>query len=412
MSALHALSLISIFWAIIHTLDYLWKPTAASVLPTVSFHVKPSITVALNKFHLRIQTEAFNAQHDSVVKRLNHRREKGLRRCISLFYDMGVVVGIFGMCIGLGTLFWLTGSSVLRIFQKLPSRAIVKRDMDQNPENFIQPIIPGVTVPWDHLPLILVAVFVCQIIHEAGHAIAGALYSVPLRSSGVSLTLVMPSAFVSFASASMHALEPMAKARIISAGPWHNLVLWACFLALGKTGLGTAILSLGWKDLSMDGRIVIALDDDSPLNSVLSVGSIITALDDVSLAGGEDRWSEYLHKSFDDIPWYGWCVPQQDSGDRSCCNDAPHPTLDHLCFDSFGAPSKTCLNPIPILSSLNPRCHLETDCDPNALCVRPSSSASILRLVVKGKSLILWSGPRHEIWEQGTDTSPVSGSSP
>ena len=35
--------------------------------------------------------------------------------------------------------------------------------------------IPGLTVPLGHLPVVLIAVFISQIVHEFGHAIAAAV---------------------------------------------------------------------------------------------------------------------------------------------------------------------------------------------------------------------------------------------
>ncbi|KAE9388653.1 hypothetical protein BT96DRAFT_428841 [Gymnopus androsaceus JB14] len=46
------------------------------------------------------------------------------------------------------------------------------------------------------------------------------------------------------------------------------------------------------------------------------------------------------------------------------------------------------------------RCRREIDCGVDSVCTRPDSSSSILRLSVQGQEVILWSGPRNEIWEQ------------
>lgn len=87
------------------------------------------------------------------------------------------------------------------------------------------------------------------------------------------MTLVIPSAFVSFSAGFMSSLNPIEKARVIAAGPWHNFVLWTVLVVLGRsavfvedtTGLGSALVSIGWKDISKEGRVVIGLDDVSIL---------------------------------------------------------------------------------------------------------------------------------------------------
>ncbi|KAJ3726257.1 peptidase family M50-domain-containing protein [Lentinula raphanica] len=431
MPLLHAISLISLAWVLVHLLYRLCKPKAP-LLPT--FNNAPtsrasrswatdnsiSTTVTVNKVQLRIETSAFNSRHEQLAFRLRDRRSKRLRKWVTTFYNAGVVAGICGLVLGLLTLLWITGDSLLAriLLQSSKLSSHDKRALDVegsaqfNAQNYIWLVIPGLTVPWTHLPLIIIAVSFCQIVHEIGHAVAGALYSVPILSSGLTVTLIIPSAFVSFSTALMGSLDAFSKAQIIAAGPWHNFLLWIFLIGLGKsaslvenaTGLGTALVNLGWEDLSKEGRVVVEIDNDSPLNAVLKVGSVITALDDVSLAGEQDKWSQYLMPpSSIDVPWYGWCVSrelfQADSAD--CCKNA-HPTLDHLCFDSLGH-GKGCLNPIPILSTSHDqfRCRTGGECHDDALCVQPdSSSSSILRLSVQGQDLTLWNGPKKEVWEQ------------
>ncbi|KAJ3812538.1 hypothetical protein F5876DRAFT_74746 [Lentinula aff. lateritia] len=394
MSLFYAISLISLFWVIVHVVHRLRKPQAA-LLPTLNniprgrSWADSSTSVIVNKVLLRIQTTAFNAKHDELAGKLKDRRSRSLRKWTAAFYSIGVGAGICGLVIGLGGLLWLTGNSLF--LQVLSDSAIPpshqKRDLNSpsqhDTRSFIQPIIPGVTVPWAHLPIILIAVCLCQIVHELGHAIAGALYSVPITSLGMSLTLVLPSAFVSFPSGFLSSLDVISRARIIAAGPWHNLVLWVFLAVLGRTAdrveratdVGNILVSLGWEDMSNVGRVVVGLDDDSPLNSVLKVGSVITALDDTSLADEEDRWSQYLIPQIpSDIPWYA---------------TQPVP------------PTVAAKHIPPWITSASTRSDTRgNDCDDNAVCAQPDSSASILRLSVQGQDLILWNGPRKEIWEQ------------
>lgn len=85
------------------------------------------------------------------------------------------------------------------------------------------------------------------------------------------MTLVIPSAFVSFPTGFLSSLDVISRARIIAAGPWHNLVLWVFLAVLGRTtdlveratGVGNILVSLGWEDMSNVGRVVVGLDDVS-----------------------------------------------------------------------------------------------------------------------------------------------------
>lgn len=86
--------------------------------------------------------------------------------------------------------------------------------------------------------------------------------ALPLTSAGVGLTVILPSAFVAFPSDETEALPPRSRARLISAGAFHNLVFW---LTLGFAArLGTSALVwpvLGYRDVSQYGRVVVGVDD-------------------------------------------------------------------------------------------------------------------------------------------------------
>jgi hypothetical protein len=48
----------------------------------------------------------------------------------------------------------------------------------------------------------------------------------------------------------------------------------------------------------------------SPLYRHISPGRIITYLDEVSMGGDVDLWSQYLQGEIDDDATRGWCVDQ------------------------------------------------------------------------------------------------------
>jgi S2P endopeptidase len=133
--------------------------------------------------------------------------------------------------------------------------------------------------------------------------------NVQLLSTGFSLTLlVLPAAFVSLASSDLQNLRPRQKIRIIAAGPYHNLVAWLVFYALSYLGLGTALLSLSYRNVSAIGRVIISVESGSALRGYLNEGTVLTALDDVSLST-EANWEQYLIS--EERPSLGWCVDTQ-----------------------------------------------------------------------------------------------------
>ncbi|THU98578.1 hypothetical protein K435DRAFT_856446 [Dendrothele bispora CBS 962.96] len=446
MSFTKAFFLVSTFWTVIHGLKYFSRfKKNSSILPVASRSVQPqtrswhaSLTsVTIDKLLLKVETTSINACHDSIANKLKKRQLARVRGWAVVFYNLGVLFGLLGMVCALGLLLYTAGLSAWELLvemTKKPSsqvslgkRGLLEEESVQSRSvsgRFIQPIIPGVTVPLSHLPLILGAVFICQLIHELGHLLSGALESVPMLSAGLSLTVVIPSAFVTFSAAFLDTLKSSGKARIIAAGPWHNFVFWLLLLSTariikivdGATGLGSVVIATAWKDISGLGRIVVDVDEDSSLREYLPVGSIIVGLDDVSLSQTEDTWKKYL---LDDNPvnagGLGWCIDSGVPKDTTCCTGTSAPSTSILsCFSTLDVSTKMCLDPIPILSDVREatRCSTNNDCTRDkgetGVCVRPDDVLAFLRIRTRSSwqvseqddEIVLWNGPRREIWEQ------------
>jgi S2P endopeptidase len=109
-------------------------------------------------------------------------------------------------------------------------------------------------VPLSHLPILLLGLAFCGIIHEAGHAVAASLYvfsmiylpigtniigvqrnirdNLPLVSTGFHIHLVFPTFFVAISQSL--ATQPIpSRLRIATAGAWHNFVTWGLLALLG-----------------------------------------------------------------------------------------------------------------------------------------------------------------------------------
>ena len=58
-------------------------------------------------------------------------------------------------------------------------------------------------------------------------------------------------------------LGTLAKARVVSAGPFHNLVMWGALVFLRTVGLNRLLTSVFYEDVSKEGRIVVDVDQVS-----------------------------------------------------------------------------------------------------------------------------------------------------
>ncbi|KLO03801.1 hypothetical protein SCHPADRAFT_897533, partial [Schizopora paradoxa] len=341
-----------------------------------------------------------------------------------MFYNFGVFFGVVGFFAGIFVLCISSRDLISKLVDSpldVSNAQIVKRGLDLEgipesavPSNFtVKPIIPGVTVPWSHLPVLLSALFFAQCIHEAGHAISAGLENLPLHSVGFSLTLALPSAFVAL-SPSLNELKHVARLRIIAAGAWHNLVLCAAIYLSSYLSSNTLWTHLGWSDISGVGRVVLDVEADSPLRAHLEPGSLIYALDDTSLSdpdtSGRDVWGEFLlaEERIEHSLRKGFCV-RGEWYQRGSLLENGH-----------------CLDPVPILSPNEDdaevfRCEKSHDCDSNSSgevrepmqCVAPGAETHLTRISVgpplwqtkngattHTAEIVLWSGPRSEIWDE------------
>ncbi|KAG2004629.1 hypothetical protein CC2G_003164 [Coprinopsis cinerea AmutBmut pab1-1] len=389
--------------------------------------------VTLKNVHLRIETSAFNEVHDRFTAWFLKRRRAGLTRAVKRLYDVGTVVCVAGMVVGVAGLVWVVGSGigdmlwpkaldgeagegVGRLAKRNWDDGVEVRELREEGSSFgLTPILPGVTVPLSDLPIIVVSVFIQQVIHELGHAVAAALDSIPVTSAGSSLALVIPTAFVAFSSASMNTLNSLAKARVIAAGPFHNLISWAVVVLLRVSGLEEWGVGFWYQDVGDVGRGVLRVEPYSPLVGHLVAGeTVLTKLDDFTLGGNDDDlWAKFL-LSKSEKPKEGWCVHRELlSPDEGCCG-SNRGNGTNACFFNFGdgeADALGCVNPVPILTNTAAkRCQRSGDCtDGDEDCGVFDEKLSLLRITVqqgfsrgeaKDEKILLWSGPRTEVWEQ------------
>ncbi|KAI0946861.1 hypothetical protein AcW1_010198 [Taiwanofungus camphoratus] len=454
-----ALLAVSLFWAFVHLAHCLAlalvpaRRSSSSLLPSHARAHSPRpprlfahahTQVTLRVCTLRVHTTALNAPHDALAAALHTVPRRG---ALVRLYDAGSVLGVLGM---LGALALLSYTA-LRLWADVPggssmdARGVVKRGLNAGGDEGgsglspgdgvpVQLIIPGITVPLSHLPLLLLALLFSQVIHEAGHALTAALDALPLLSAGVALTLVFPSAFVALPSAALRALPPPARLRVVSAGALHNLLLYLLLALLASAGAPGALWrAAGYTDTRAWGRVIARVAQDSPLRAHLPPGAVVTRLDDTSLATGggtADVWTSYLssapESSLQDHA-LGWCVDRAWFIDQptSCCASLGSSPAPLFCFTSPPAALsepfdlERCIDPLPLLSASSPvagasvqRCHAPVDCGSARLCTRPRADQELLRLALHlpawlrdegeqaEEKVVLWGGPREEVLEE------------
>ncbi|KAG7448191.1 uncharacterized protein BT62DRAFT_890455 [Guyanagaster necrorhizus] len=419
--------LLSLFWTAIHAIVRLLNSKKGSLLPTEQRSVRPSrklgssIHVSARYFHLKIESSTWNRYHDGLTGKLVSRRYRWTSKTLRHFYDAGVAFGVLGMLCAIGLLLWTCANLLTETFRHnfvIEVQQVAKRDIQETSHmdmgrsrGFVQAIIPGVTVPFSHITPIFLAVLLSQVVHEFGHAVSGALESVPINSVGAALTLVIPSAFVTFPSLCLETLKPSSRARIIAAGPWHNGIFWIILVFLGWMRLSYYALTLfSYEDISGLGRVVLDVEHGTALDEYLPKGSIITQLDDKPVNGTNDAWSTYLTASQPSTS-KGWCVEKDiffgetsRQSPASCCLEGVAVSL----LSCFTTGSDTgCLDAVPLLTKPKEsiRCDSISGCEGNSICVRPDESAQLLRISVQvtgedDDEIILWRGPKKEVLQQ------------
>ncbi|KIJ60749.1 hypothetical protein HYDPIDRAFT_98042 [Hydnomerulius pinastri MD-312] len=413
---------ISCVWLIIHGVKY--SSRRSKPLLPFSHGRRPTTEVTVKNFNLRLKTQAFNELHETLCSRFSSNDCRLLKLMLVWLYDLGSIVSIAGMLTALGLLLWTTVALSRSVFQTQSTYVrsatiLAKRGLEYvdnaipsiapaNDALAVNPIIPGVTVPLSHLPLIILALCVSQIVHEAGHAITAALHRIPMLSSGVSVTLILPAAFVVLPSARLEELLPRDRLRVVAGGCFHNFAFWCLLFLAAWSGFGPVFASLLFQDVSSSGKVIAGIDYDSPLMAHIPVGALITQLDDVQmgsvgLAVKGNPWDDYLLGP-SSAPSRGWCVDSFFLSNVTKCISIGLQS----CFVSKEDPSvQYSLDPVPIFTGSTSRCGSQTECAPVASCVVPRSDQQLLRIALvldltdgEGEEVIVWKGPKREIWQQ------------
>ncbi|KAI0828575.1 hypothetical protein BC628DRAFT_1409160 [Trametes gibbosa] len=433
---------LALFWLALYALRYHRRQAShTSTLPSLTSSARPSSTelfrspatrITLEQCHLRFQSTAWNALHQSSTARIAKRHD--WRRALELVYDVGSVLGVLGMLGSVLLLVWTNAQLSSALYMRLayqqsahPHGEILKRELVEkndvdgaNATPVLQLIVPGLTTPLHHLPLLLIALLTTQIIHECGHAVAATLDAIPLTSAGLGITVILPSAFVAFPSEETESLHPRPRTRLISAGAFHNLMFWLVLCAAAWLQTSSLVWPfLGYRDVSQYGRVIVKVDEASSLHGHLPVGAVIVKVGDEMLAapgGAADRWDTLMYA--ESPPRLGWCADEAwfAAQDRTCCATRRSAVTSLACFASLGdAQSEHCVNPLQFLQPIQAesvlRCSLAAECGHHQLCIRPRGDQELMSLTMHipswlrthaqdSEQIVVWQGERAEVAEE------------
>ncbi|WVR09081.1 hypothetical protein IAU60_006142 [Kwoniella sp. DSM 27419] len=429
-------------------------PSSSHRLTSPLYDPDPSWAFERSGVNVSLWTASLNGLPKSLLNRLNITLARRLKRV----YDAAVGFGLLGLVVSTLGAVWATAAVWKEVWAEMALHAaqdptlrqgvegvlagtgpeVVKRALDSSPAALaaglslsisapspagasgsaswgtgsLQPLIPGVTIPLNHLPTLVLALVLNQLIHEFGHAISAALDDIRPSRFSINIHAGLPSMMVAFPS-TVDTLDPNAKMRLATSGPCHNLLAWFVLWLLASSGAG----QIFWRDQSADGRVVQDVQWASPLYNHLAPGDLLIHLDDIPLSSSfpsSDIWSDYLSSDTRGDEGRGWCMDRtafMGLPPAPCSYDnATDPSLGHgrpsdLVFVSTYGPTRgeeRCLSPHPILDIPSTQCPCP---DSRWVCVRPrvdEGGSNVLRIGVRrggrdSDQVISWYGPRSEV---------------
>lgn len=350
-----AVSLFLAFWSLLFLVDFYLR--AYDVKFYVDFADRIDLTISF--FQLRFYTNRF---HRSLLTQPlsgpNPSRFSIISRISSLWFAFGAAAALLCFCgitVYLTKLIWdelakwAVGTFLTRgpLIQSVlhSSQPAVTSGSDQTRQHVdynaaLTPVVPGLNVPWGHVPLFLFVLVVAGIVHELGHALAAVDANVPVSGFGIFILAVYPGAFTELETESLGRSTPAQKMRIFGAGIWHNLVLalLGYFIFVGAPFLLSPFY------LRNSGVLVLDVSHHSGLSGVAGLrrGHIVYALNGCGVRNIAD-WHTCIRelKSNHEI---GYCLEEEaiipgitdkvevTHGELHCCNELLNVSLSHMCF--------------------------------------------------------------------------------
>ncbi|CAF0955691.1 unnamed protein product [Rotaria magnacalcarata] len=274
----------------------------------------------------------------------------------------------------------------------------------------IQPIIPGVNVPLEQMPHFFLALLICTVFHEFGHAVAASAEQIRVNGCGYFLFLLYPGAYVDLHQEQLQMISAVRQLRIYCAGVFHNMVL--VIIAVIFLLLNPLFLRYFYTEAATVYRVA----KDSPIRDLLPVHSTIQSID-ACIVNTSNDWYKCLRLTNDRPPQHssGHCLTQSEIQIHSshielnqrinfdCCQNL---SQKNYCFlyhsKQYPDHNGACME--ARIVTKHPSCLINSDCQSysgDASCVHPFSFDNVTRLIRIAHSsgpAILFVGSIHEIY--------------
>ncbi|GBF09829.1 probable peptidase [Aeropyrum pernix] len=97
------------------------------------------------------------------------------------------------------------------------------------------PLIPGVTIPWEDLVYVAVALGVGVVAHELGHAVVAVAEGIRVKNAGIAILLFIPAAFVELDEEQLMKARLVSRLKVFSAGVTANILIALLTLLIAMT---------------------------------------------------------------------------------------------------------------------------------------------------------------------------------
>lgn len=259
-----------------------------------------------------------------------------------------------------------------------------------NAEPLLEPMLPGIDVPFSELGYYTITLAVCAIVHELGHALAAAREDVQLFGLGILIAFTIPIAYARISCDQLNQLPLKNQLRVTCAGIWHNIVL---------ATLAATILMISpwlWAPFYTIGNGVYAkmILPNSPVlgPTGLLKRDIVHEINNCHVKNSDD-WYDCILNTVNQ-PALGYCVRQsfvqeydesvpsrlKTNGVMNCCTSDSE-TSGSLCFEYIEGPQAAPLH-LPPYSCLPARtminqsqnfCQASHEClSHDTHCMKPS----------------------------------------
>ncbi|CDW55275.1 Peptidase M50 domain containing protein [Trichuris trichiura] len=281
-------------WGIIYLMDALMRH--GRVKSYQRFLEKTELTLGL--FYAKLYVFRMNNIIPTHVRRIPNRT----RIALSCWFTVGVVATCILGVLAIKFLFL----NVVQLFKPIstslePSGVTSWNNGEAKNTGGLVAIIPGVNMPWCHVPLLFLALALCATIHELGHAVAALNEDMLVDGFGFIFFVIFPGAFTDLNRNDLNQSSVLKKLKVYCAGVWHNLCLSA---------VASLLLSSTWP--ASDKNTGVMIHERNGLSSAafpydLVDGEIIYSINGCP-CGNMESWFHCLDSIGMEKP--GYCFPR------------------------------------------------------------------------------------------------------